>query len=157
MLKSATVKLKELKDKGIPVYLIAGSHDFSPSGKTMLDVLEQAGLFVNVAKGFDVDGKLKLNFTVDSKTGVKITGLLGKKGGFAFEERELKRWPLSQCRVQNIGWINSEGSFAVWSGDAEMVIPFADYVKMCMYEKKGKSGWETIKEYIGKLNKQNEK
>lgn len=80
-LKIVVKKLKELKDINIPVYLIAGSHDFSPSGKTMLDVLENAGLFVNVAKGEDVDGKLKLNFTIDEKTGAKITGLLGKKGG----------------------------------------------------------------------------
>lgn len=80
-LKLAVKKLKELKDRGIPVYLIAGSHDFSPSGKTMLDVLENAGLVVNVAKGEDVNGKLRLHFTVDGKTGVKITGLLGKKGG----------------------------------------------------------------------------
>jgi DNA repair protein SbcD/Mre11 len=80
-LKDVTIKLKELKDKNIPVYLIAGSHDFSPSGKTMLDVLEKAGLFINVAKGQDIDGKLKLNFTIDPKTGAKITGLLGKKGG----------------------------------------------------------------------------
>ena len=30
-LKTAVKKLKGLKDKNIPVYLIAGSHDFSPS------------------------------------------------------------------------------------------------------------------------------
>ena len=34
-LKTVTYKLKQLKDKNIPVYIIAGSHDFSPSGKTM--------------------------------------------------------------------------------------------------------------------------
>ena len=79
-LKAVVKRFKELKDKGINVYGIAGSHDFSPSGKTMLDVLEKAGLFVNVAKGDVVDGKLKLKFAVDTKTGVKITGLLGKKG-----------------------------------------------------------------------------
>jgi len=43
-LKLAVQKLKQLKDNNIPVYIIAGSHDFSPSGKTMLDVLENAGL-----------------------------------------------------------------------------------------------------------------
>ncbi len=80
-LKKTVTKLKELKDKNIPVYIIAGSHDFSPSGKTMLDVLENAGLFVNVAKREIIDDKLKLNFTIDNKTGAKITGLLGKKGG----------------------------------------------------------------------------
>jgi len=80
-LKEVTKKLKELRDKDIPCYLIAGSHDFSPSGKTMLDVLENAGLCINVAKGDIIDNRLRLKFTLDKKTGAKITGLLGKKGG----------------------------------------------------------------------------
>ncbi|MBW3021349.1 exonuclease SbcCD subunit D, partial [Candidatus Woesearchaeota archaeon] len=79
-LKEVVIKLRELKDKEVPVYIIPGSHDFSPSGKTMLDVLEEARLFVNVVKGDVVDDKLKLKFTVDAKTGAKITGMLGKKG-----------------------------------------------------------------------------
>ncbi|MAH33580.1 hypothetical protein CL615_04285 [archaeon] len=78
-LKTVVGKFKEIKDKNIPVYIIPGSHDFSPSGKTMLDVLEEAGLFVNVVKGEEIDGKLKLNFTIDKKTGAKITGMLGKR------------------------------------------------------------------------------
>jgi len=81
-LKMAVEQLKKIKDAGIPVYFIAGSHDFSPSGKTMLDVLEHAGLAVNVARGEELpDNRIKLHFTVDKKTGVKITGMLGKKGG----------------------------------------------------------------------------
>ncbi len=80
-LKLAVQKLNDLKRAGIPVYLIPGSHDASPSGKTMLDVLEEAGLFINVVKGEVIDGKLRLKFTVDPKTGAKLTGLLGKKGG----------------------------------------------------------------------------
>jgi len=81
LLKQATKKLKELKDNDIPVYMIAGSHDFSPSGKTMLDVLEHAGLVKNVMKGGEIiENKIKLNFTVDKKTKAKITGLFGKKG-----------------------------------------------------------------------------
>ncbi len=79
-LKLVVQKLRELKDKGIPVYGIAGSHDFSASGKTMLDVLEEAGLFINVVKGEINDKKLKLIFTIDDKTGVKLTGMLGKRG-----------------------------------------------------------------------------
>jgi len=82
----ATRKLKQLKDANIPVYAISGSHDFSPSGKTMLDVLEEAGLLVNVAQGsVDERGKLHLKFTIDKKTGVKITGLVGRKGGLDIE------------------------------------------------------------------------
>ncbi len=86
-LKIAATKFRELKDNGIPVYAIAGSHDFSPSGKTLIDVLESAGLLVNVVKGRIIEdendkskSKLSLDFSVDKKTGAKITGLLGKRG-----------------------------------------------------------------------------
>lgn len=79
-LKVTVNKLKRLKDLNIQVYVIAGSHDFSPSGKTILDVLEEAGLLINVVKADVVDDKLKLIFTTDKKTGAKITGMLGRKG-----------------------------------------------------------------------------
>ena len=79
-LKAVVSKFKQLKDLDIPVYIVPGSHDYSPSGKTILDVLEEAGLFVNVFKGNIENGKLKLRFTTDKKTGAKITGILGKKG-----------------------------------------------------------------------------
>jgi hypothetical protein len=79
-LKETVSKLKQLKDKEIAVYIVPGSHDFSPSGKTMLDVLENAGLLTNVAKGFVENNKLKLNFTIDKRTGAKITGMIGRKG-----------------------------------------------------------------------------
>ena len=79
-LKTVVSKFKLLKDLEIPVYIVPGSHDYSPSGKTILDVLEEAGLFVNVFKGSAENGKLKLNFTIDKKTGAKITGMLGKRG-----------------------------------------------------------------------------
>jgi DNA repair exonuclease SbcCD nuclease subunit len=83
-IKEVTVELKRLKDLGINVYVIAGSHDFSPSGKTMLDVLEKAGLIVN-AMQID-NGRLK--FVIDRKTGAKITGILGKKGGLEISDYE---------------------------------------------------------------------
>jgi len=79
-LKETTKKLKELSDKNIPFYTIPGSHDQSPSGKTMIDVLEEAGLIINVVKGEVVENKLKLKFTKDNSSGTLITGLLGKRG-----------------------------------------------------------------------------
>ncbi|MBI2559485.1 DNA repair exonuclease [Candidatus Woesearchaeota archaeon] len=79
-LKAVVSKFKQLKDLGIPVYIVPGSHDYSPTGKTILDVLEEAGLFVNVFKGTVDNGRLKLNFTIDRNTGAKITGILGKRG-----------------------------------------------------------------------------
>jgi len=83
LIKDVAKILRKAKDANIDVYVIPGSHDFSPSGKTMLDVLEKAGLVINVMK-FE-NGKLK--FTED-KTGVKITGILGRKGGLEILDYE---------------------------------------------------------------------
>jgi DNA repair protein SbcD/Mre11 len=85
-IKEVTSELKKLKDKSIPIYAIAGSHDYSPSGKTMLDVLEKAGLLINVMK-FNENGELI--FTVDPKTNAKITGMIGKKGGLEINDYRL--------------------------------------------------------------------
>ncbi len=78
-LKAVVRVLKGLAKNGIPVYIIAGSHDFSPTGKTMIDVLEEAGLVRNVVRGEVEDGVLRLRFTSDP-SGAKITGMIGKKG-----------------------------------------------------------------------------
>lgn len=79
-LKIVVKELVRLKESKVPVYIIPGSHDYSASGKTMIDVLEEADLIKNVFKGTVKDNKLVLDFTIDEKTGVKITGILGRRG-----------------------------------------------------------------------------
>jgi len=80
-LKFVVSQLSRARKEDIPIYAIPGSHDFSPSGKTMLDVLEEAGLLVNVCRGtVTEEGLLKLQFTIDKKTGAKLTGVIGKRG-----------------------------------------------------------------------------
>src|SRR3989344_7106326 len=44
ILKETARILAKLKEHEINVYIVPGSHDFSPSGKSMLDVLEKASL-----------------------------------------------------------------------------------------------------------------
>lgn len=82
-IKEVTKQLQVLKGQGIKVYIIPGSHDYSPSGKTMLSVLEEAKLVYDVAKvvnKVDEDSKkIQLKTTVDEKTQTTITGLFGKK------------------------------------------------------------------------------
>jgi DNA repair exonuclease SbcCD nuclease subunit len=79
-LKFTVMQLSRFREADIPVYAIPGSHDFSPSGKTMLDVLEEAGLLRNVCRGaVTPEGKLRLAFTVD-KSGAKLTGVIGRRG-----------------------------------------------------------------------------
>ncbi|MBI2499570.1 DNA repair exonuclease [Candidatus Woesearchaeota archaeon] len=76
LIKETASVLNKLRENDIDVYIIPGSHDFSPSGKTMLDVLEEAGLAKNVMKFKEG----KLIFTID-KTGVKLTGIYGRRAG----------------------------------------------------------------------------
>src|SRR3990167_2339611 len=80
IIKETAAILNKLREYDISCYIIPGSHDFSPSGKTMLDVLEHSGLVENVMKFKDN----KLIFTED-RTGVKITGIYGKKGALEIE------------------------------------------------------------------------
>ena len=76
LIKETADILRRFKEKEIEVYLVPGSHDYSYSGKTMLDVFEKSGLIHNVMKL----NENRLEFTED-KTGVKITGMMGKRGG----------------------------------------------------------------------------
>jgi DNA repair exonuclease SbcCD nuclease subunit len=78
--KDAVRELKRLKNENINVYFIAGSHDYSPSGKTMLDVIEEAGLGINVMKGKIEEGKINLKYTIDKKTNAKLVGINGLRG-----------------------------------------------------------------------------
>jgi DNA repair exonuclease SbcCD nuclease subunit len=79
-LKFAVTQLGRLRHEGICVYAIPGSHDNSPNGKTILDVLERAQLLVNVWKG-DAHGEtLRLQWTKDPKTGAMLAGILGRRG-----------------------------------------------------------------------------
>jgi len=88
-LKQTVGLLKRLRKQGIDVYVVPGSHDYSPGGRTMIDVLEEAELLTNVMKGEVIGNKLRLKFTLDKKTGAKITGIRGKRGSLDKKDYEL--------------------------------------------------------------------
>jgi DNA repair exonuclease SbcCD nuclease subunit len=77
----AVKKMKEVRDKGIPIYVIYGSHDYSPNQTSMIDILDSAGLIKKIVKGKVVEGKLKLEFFVDPKTKAKLVGIPARKVG----------------------------------------------------------------------------
>jgi exonuclease SbcD len=78
---AAVKKMKEVKDACIPIYVIYGSHDYSPNDTSIIDILESTGLIKKIVKGEDVDGKLKLEVFTDPKTGAKLVGISGRKAG----------------------------------------------------------------------------
>ncbi len=87
VLKETFAEFKKLKEAGIPCFIIAGSHDYSVSGKTFLDVLEKSGFCKNVAVFEEKDGKIILNPTIYK--GVAIYGYPGKTSGL--EVQDLRR------------------------------------------------------------------
>jgi exonuclease SbcD len=93
-------ELKRLKDKGIPVYGIMGSHDFSPSNKSMIRPLITAGLFIDASQGaLTEDDKLKLDFIQEPNTNIKITGLRARKRSLEIDDYKiLDRESLEQER-----------------------------------------------------------
>ena len=87
ILKEAFAIFKKLHDSKIPCFLIAGSHDYSVSGKTFLDVLEKAGFCKNVTDFEERDGKIILNPAIYKS--VAIYGYPGKTAGL--EIADLRR------------------------------------------------------------------
>jgi len=86
----ATRNLKKLQKNQIPVYGIMGSHDFSPSKKSMIRPLKSAELFIDVFDGtITEDNKLKLFFTQDPKSKIKFTGLRARKRSLEIEDYKI--------------------------------------------------------------------
>jgi len=88
VVNQAVVKMKELKDTGINIYVIYGSHDFSPNETSIVDILSSAGLFQKIVKGEVVGKKIHLEFFEDPKTGAKLTGISGRLLGLEREYYE---------------------------------------------------------------------
>ncbi len=86
ILKETFREFKKLQDSKIPVFLIAGSHDYSISGKTFLEVLEKSGFCKNVAIFEERNNSIILQPTIYKN--VAIYGYPGKKSALEIEEME---------------------------------------------------------------------
>ncbi len=93
ILKETFGEFRKLKDAKIPVFLIAGSHDYSVSGKSFLDVLEKAGFCKNVYDFQIKEDKIILNPTIHNN--IAIYGYPGKKSGL--EVNDLRKIKLSEA------------------------------------------------------------
>ncbi|MFA5258465.1 MAG: exonuclease SbcCD subunit D [Candidatus Pacearchaeota archaeon] len=85
VLKDTFTEFRKLKEAGIKCYVIAGSHDYSVSGKTFLDVLEKAG-FCEICK-YELDEKTnKIILKPTIHKSYYIYGYPGKKSGLEIED-----------------------------------------------------------------------
>ena len=79
--KRAVEIFRRVHEASIPIYVVYGSHDFSPMSNSVIDLLVAAG-YVRKVMLLNDDGKtVHLGFVRDDRTGVKITGLYGLKQG----------------------------------------------------------------------------
>ena len=82
--KYAFAKFREVHEAGIPVYVVYGSHDFSPVRNSVIDLLAATGYITKVAVQADGDrddGMMRLGFVRDPGTGAKLAGISGLKAG----------------------------------------------------------------------------
>ncbi len=87
--------LRKLQLAGIPLYAIYGSHDYTPNGTSIIDILDTAGILTNVMKSRkDDEGYVILEFTTDPKSGAKIAGISARRVGLeskTYEDLDRKR------------------------------------------------------------------
>ncbi len=92
----AVRKMKEAHDRGLRFYLVYGSHDYSPTETSIIDVLCSAGVLVKVST-FEALGegeeKAKLNVVKDEKTGVSFAGVSARAR--ALDEKDFKKLDFS--------------------------------------------------------------
>jgi DNA repair exonuclease SbcCD nuclease subunit len=84
IIKEAFNEFRRLREANIPVFLIAGSHDYSASGRTFLDVLEKAGFAKNVFQPEERNGFIYLHPTIYKN--IALYGYPGKKSALEVEE-----------------------------------------------------------------------
>jgi len=87
--KFAFKQFRRLYESRIPVYVVYGSHDFSPISNSVIDLLTEVGYLIKVSKQKDAPGnKIVLEFVQDPKTKAKIFGLPGLSAGKELEYYE---------------------------------------------------------------------
>ncbi|MBS3080306.1 DNA repair exonuclease [Candidatus Pacearchaeota archaeon] len=95
-LKETFAEFKKIKEAGIKSFLIAGSHDYSVSGKTFLDVLEKAG-FCEICKYEESEEETLLK--PSKYQAIHIYGYPGKKSGL--EIHKIKKIKINEPYENN--------------------------------------------------------
>ncbi len=128
ILKETFAEFRKLKDEGIKSYIIAGSHDYSVSGKTFLDVLEKAG-FCEICKYEEKQNEIILKPIIYKS--YYIYGYPGKKSGL--EVQELSKIKINESYQENFRILmlhttitEVKGNLPIESVDLDKM-PKADY------------------------------
>jgi len=89
VVNDAVKKMRELRDAKIPIYAIYGSHDYTPTGTSVIDILHTAGILTNIMRASMENGLLRLKMFTDPETGAKLTGIAARKVGLESKYYEI--------------------------------------------------------------------
>lgn len=131
ILKETFAEFKKIHDVKIPVFLIAGSHDFSASGKTFLDVLEKAGFCKNI-ENFVIEEDSTIKLSPHIYKNIAIFGYSGKKSSMEIED--LRKIKFDSIHPLTIFMIHTTISDVVGNLPMESIdklkLPLANYYAM---------------------------
>lgn len=85
VVRGAVEAFKRFADTGRKIYIVYGSHDFSPNTASIIDIIEAAGLVTRVGKPQASGDKLLPEVIRDVRTGATLTGVSGRR---ALRERD---------------------------------------------------------------------
>lgn len=129
-LKETFSEFKKLKEEKIKCYIIAGSHDYSVSGKTFLDVLEKAG-FCEICK-FELKeqgNEKEIILKAHNHESISIYGYPGKKSSLEIDD--LKKIKLENSSKFKILMLHTSIESAVGNIPMPFIsidkLPDADY------------------------------
>uniref|UniRef100_A0A7C3FCG4 Calcineurin-like phosphoesterase domain-containing protein n=1 Tax=Candidatus Methanomethylicus mesodigestus TaxID=1867258 RepID=A0A7C3FCG4_9CREN len=161
VVKEAVTVFKKFIDTGRKIYVVYGSHDFSPNSTSIIDILEAAGVIVRVGKPTVADGKLRPEVITDQRTGAKITGISGRRVSLekeAFEDLDreyLRRLKGFKIFVFHTGLLEMRKEGEKFDGISRSMLPdgfdyyagghihrvFVDKSKMVVYPGPLFTGW----------------
>lgn len=78
IVREAVKVMKKFVESGRNIYVVYGSHDYSPNATSIVDVLDEIGIIKRVGKPNFSGGKLRPEVLID-KSGAIITGVSGRK------------------------------------------------------------------------------
>ncbi|QQG48119.1 MAG: DNA repair exonuclease [archaeon] len=113
---AALRSMQRLRREEIPIYAIYGSHDYTPNGTSVIDILNTAGILTNLFRPQFVGEKLRVPVTTDERTGAKLAGISARKIGL--ESRWYER--LDRESLEEVGGFKV---FAFHSGITELKPP----------------------------------
>ena len=79
LVKEVIKIMKKVIENKRKIYVVYGSHDYSPNAVSIIDILEEAGIIIRVGRGKIEKGLFRPEIIIDERSNVIITGISARK------------------------------------------------------------------------------